>query len=267
MGRYRNKILPILYELKIVESKQTLKYFILKLQEVREMAYLRNTGQVPIHRIWCPGNICFNREHNGWPQPCPYRHKEYHWPGTIQPYTNTLIGDSIVKYVNELPDTYVQAYPGASIEAIIAKIQSGLIGLQNYRIIIFHVGSNNLHDENIQVGELYMIYKRLLTLVRRENHSAALVLSEIIPRTYENRNQLNKRMAVNRAIEHLCKQTYGAYFFRTYRAFIKEGTLRGDPIYYAQDGLHLGRMGTRAMWDSINGNIIILKGKLARNRK
>ena len=216
----------------------------------------------PVHRTWCPHNVHFNEDHPQWPYPCPFRHCEYHWPGQHCPWINTLIGDSIIKYVNELTDTYVQAYPGAAIQDIIAKIQRGDIWLSGYRIIIFHVGSNNLHDEHVTVSGMFEAYKKLVYLTRSQNSRAAIVISEIIPRTYEDQEGLNKRMFVNRAIEYLAKHEQEVYFFRTYRAFTYGLTLWADRKFFARDGLHLNRTGTRALKGSLNGNIITLKGKL-----
>ena len=85
--------------------------------------------------------------------------------------------------MREFPETYVQAYPGANIECIAQKIETGEICLYGYGFIIFHIGSNNLHNENVGVREMYEKYRFLLWLARSMNPGAALVLSEIIPRT------------------------------------------------------------------------------------
>lgn len=218
----------------------------------------------PLHRIPCPINPKFNFEHQGWPNKCPYRHIEYHWPGKLADH-NTLIGDSIIKYVNGLNDTYVQAYPGANIQKIIGLMQQGYIDLAGYKIIIVHVGSNNLHSPNVNRMEIANLYNYLLKLIRRGNPSAAIVLSEIVPRTYENENQVNQRMDINRIIEQVVRiQDFRCYFFRSYRALTIKGSLHADEQYYAIDGLHLNMRGTSKLRASINGNIVTLKGKIWR---
>ena len=112
---------------------------------------------------------------------------------------------------------------------------------------------------------MYYKYRYLLELARGMNPMAALVLSGIIPRTYEDEHMLNNRMNVNGAMEQLAEELPGVYMFRTYKAVALDKTLWADPIYYAKDGLHVNELGTGALWDSINGNIITLKGKVKKN--
>ena len=222
---------------------------------------------IPLHRVWCPDSLYFNESHTDWPQQCSFRHREYHWPGVLAPKTNTLIGDSIIKYVRDFPETYVQAYPGANVECIMQKIETGAICLYGYRFIMFHLGSNNLHNQEIGGEEMYHKFKHLLLLARSMNPGAALVLSEILPRTYEDEGMLHRRMGVNQAMEQLAEELWGVYYFRTYKAVTQVGSLWADPKFFAMDGLHVNELGTWALWKSINGNIITLKGKIKEHKR
>ena len=77
---------------------------------------------------------------------------------------------------------------------------------------------------------------------------------------------LEKRMVVNRAMEDLANELWGVYFFRTYKAVTYDGSLWADPDFFAVDGLHVNELGTWALWNSLNGNIITLKGKVKEKR-
>lgn len=119
----------------------------------------------PLHMVPCPESNIYDDEHIArFGFECPYRHQEYHWPGDTEARTNTIIRDSIIKYVKHLPDTYVQAYPGTRVEWIISKIIKGDINLASYKIIIYHLGCNNLR--RLEPEEIVELFRELLLLSR-----------------------------------------------------------------------------------------------------
>ena len=78
---------------------------------------------------------------------CTLKHRSYQWPAKIN-NNDTLISDSICKYSRTLHDTFVQAYPVANIKSIIFKIRIGKVKVNDYKIIILHLGTNDLHSRN-----------------------------------------------------------------------------------------------------------------------
>ena len=77
--------------------------------------------------------------------------------------TYTLIGDSIVKYVKYLQETYVQAYPGTRLEWVMRKIEMGRIKLQGFKVVIIHLGCNNLRRQ--EPDEIEVLFRQLVNTI------------------------------------------------------------------------------------------------------
>ena len=126
---------------------------------------------------------------------CTLKHRSYQWPAKIN-NNNTLISDSICKYSRTLHDTFVQAYPGANIKSIIFKIRIGKVRINDYKIIILHLGTNDLHSRNPDA--ILNDMRTLFHLIRRKNPEGTIVLSQIIHRpidlvlTEQDRLKVNK---------------------------------------------------------------------------
>ena len=221
-------------------------------------------GPLPLHRTPCPIHPIYNLHHiQTVGMDCPYKHQQYHWPSVSGTANNALIGDSLIKYIKDLDDTEVHAYPGTKLEWITQKIQNGNIKLHGYKIIVFHLGCNNLrHQETNKIVELF---EELLLLSKTRNDSAAIVLSLIIPWNNETPDQKHKRETLNTQLRKLVlKLGKGFYYFQSWKAMYDKITKELVQSFYTDDNVHLKRGGVRALRDSIDGNIKILKGKLKK---
>ena len=210
----------------------------------------------------CPYNPIFDEKHREEYGPsCVYKHKECAWNG-LHGNNNLLIGDSLTKYINSLYDTQTRAFPGASINSIIQKITNGELVLNGYNIIIYHIGRNNISN-NDQPDKILLYFQDLINLTRLRNPNAAIVISQILPMHGESPAQNTTRYTLNKRIESMCKNWDKKCFsFRTWKRFISKYTHIPDDTLFGRDGIHLNKKGYQVIRESIDGNIRTLKGKL-----
>ena len=70
---------------------------------------------------------------------CPYKHVVFKWPAQSGA-RYTLISDSICKFICRTKHIYVQAFPGTTLNNILWDIRLGKVKLDNFDIIVVHVG-------------------------------------------------------------------------------------------------------------------------------
>ena len=225
---------------------------------------LSNTRSLPCctinRRQYCHINLDYNWEHikkTGYY--CRLKHRSYLWPARIK-NNHTLISDSICKYTNRLHETYVQAFPGARIYTLLQKIRLGKIRITGYKIVILHVGTNDLQE--LSVEDLVHRMKQLVQTVRQKNSSAAIVVSQILHRPRDTETEDKKRVAVNKALQKLTNELrpncYSWYTWRVTQNKDKSVNLN----LFAKDKLHLNFQGISKIRMFIEHNIVTLKGFL-----
>ena len=228
---------------------------------------MSQSRNLPKHLIPCPINSIMGPAHIAQTKSrdCPFKHKEYHWP-PLEPenYCFTLIGDSIVKYVKHLPTTYVHAYPGTRIEWVEQKIRNQVLRVGHYKLIIFHLGCNNLHRQN--EDEIEELFRSLISTTRIYNQTAPIVLSLVIPWVNESPLEKMRRERLNKKLIKLSTQIENCKFFSTYKNFTAKYTKKAIPELYAGgekgDGIHLSITGTEVMEQYLDGNIKSTKGSI-----
>jgi hypothetical protein len=82
-------------------------------------------------------------------RPSSRHRRTYLWPAKLS-NNFSLISDSLCKFVNNCNQLYVQAYPGAIVSSLIRDIESGLVRVKGFKIIILHVGTNNLEHTAVE---------------------------------------------------------------------------------------------------------------------
>ena len=197
-------------------------------------------------RSTCTKREVFDEEHrNKFGYRCLYRHSKYIWPGKFEDKF-ILISDSICKYVHDLDETRVEAYPGATISDIEELIIQNKINI-NYRIIILHLGSNFLCKYTVE--EIRTRLEQLIVAVEDRNPAALIVLSGIIPKLTERHGPPapgKKRRAVNKQYEIVAKKN-GLKFLHTWRVFIDRKSHELLPTLYARDCLHVNWSGAEKL--------------------
>ena len=79
---------------------------------------------------------------------CPFKYKTYHWPAKICSNHCTL-GDSIVKFLKITNQADVISFPGINVDRLTWKIKLNKISLTYYKIIIIHVGTNDVECRSV----------------------------------------------------------------------------------------------------------------------
>ena len=186
---------------------------------------------------------------------CPFRHSEYHWPATVA-NNHCIIGDSIVKFLKTTNQADVISFPGITIDRLYWKIKLGKVNLEQYKIIVIHVGTNDVKGNHLNV--IVQKYLRLLEIVRYKNHSAGIGLSSVLPKPCETQVVNEKIILLNRDLKRI-SVTNNCHFIPSYRPFVgKQRQLNTE--LFAKDGLHLNFKGSVKLRNNLIGNIKSIQG-------
>ena len=131
----------------------------------------------------------------------------------------------------------------------------------NYRIIILHIGSNDLCKYTVE--EIRTRLEQLIVAVEDRNPAALIVLSGIIPKLTERHGPPapgKKRRAVNKQYEIVAKKN-GLKFLHTWRVFIDRKSHELLPTLYTRDSLHVNWSGAEILSKFFAGNIRTIKGE------
>lgn len=187
---------------------------------------------------------------------CPFRHRSYLWPGLVS-NDFTLISDSMAKYVNKTKHLLVLAVPGLTIDTLTWDVRlEERTYCKNFKIIIVHLGTNNINDS---VEDFLSKYEKLLAALKRRNPDTLIVVSAILPRPVDYRETKEKVSSINKALCKLAVEMQ-CEFLRPYRKFVVNG--KPNINLYAKDLLHLNRDGTALLKMFFEHSIIRLKGKV-----
>lgn len=187
---------------------------------------------------------------------CPYRHNVYRWPATRK-HLATIISDSICKFIKETRYTDIQAFPGANVHTILWKVKLKVAQVLGYKIIILHVGTNDLESQAAEI--IVQKYTALLKHIRRVNTHAVLLLSTIIPRPKDDKQTEIKRHFINGELRNLSKMYNNVEVLYTWMPFILHKETNDS--LYARDGLHLNFGGTAALKKYFDGHVFRVMGK------
>lgn len=172
----------------------------------------------------------------------------------------TLISDSLCKYINQTNQIHVQGFPGVNLSGLRWKIGLGKVRLNEFKIIILHVGTNDVQLKS--VSEIVELYHKLIISVRNlASCRAVIAVSAIIPRPTDECRYGLKRKIINKELCKLAK-ICNCTFLRTYSVFENSKTKIPITKLYAKDGLHLNCRGIHVMKKFIVGNVITLQEKL-----
>jgi lysophospholipase L1-like esterase len=153
-------------------------------------------------------------------------------------------------------DTRVLAIPGANIDTIFNMIESNKVGVQGYRIILLHFGSNDAFlAEPIRVAQNM---SRLVDLIIWHNPQVRIAVSGIIVRYEHTLKEEKSRRESNDEIAIMCRLR-GIRHMKSWTCVLDKGV----PIHadYARDDIHLSRSGADKIKDYMEGTIISMKGQ------
>ena len=137
------------------------------------------------------------------------------------------------------------AQPGATLKNFTDNIRFGKRGwnVKGVSRILIHGGANSMFERNGQIRRVTIFevleeFKAIRTVIRRENSSAILIFSSILPRRdgyLENKSYI---AGINFALEKWCARSKGScVFLPSYVPFIKHGK-PNKALLSDSDGLH-----------------------------
>ena len=211
------------------------------------------------NQIMCPVSRHYDEQHiKKYGYKCSYKHASYFWPGMVNS-ESTIIRDSICKFVNKTNRVLVQAFPGMTLQTLLNKLLNNVIKVSDFRIIIIHVGTNNIHDVSITAERFIILIKEIVQIIRLRNPSALIAVSGLVPRPCDR--------GTNQQLKLLGKQKF-CYILYTWRAFLKKTEETKQPdleLFSHTDKLHLSRKGTLAIKKYLVGSVNQLQQKIKFN--
>ena len=200
-----------------------------------------NTNKLPKRKIPCPSSDTFDRKHLTLYNGCPYKHKLFHWEGSVENRVG-LISDSICKWVRGMKYLETQAVPGLTLENAFLMLVKRELKSWDFTALIIHVGCNNLDDEKQYPVHIMEKTYAILNFIRTSIFpTPKLAVSMIIPRPCDDPKMENKRVLTNLMIKWLCKQL-GVIYLTTFKNVSIDNA--EDRKLYANDWKHLN-------WDGI----------------
>jgi len=153
-----------------------------------------------------------------------------------------LIGDSILRNIDNINNTQVMSYPGSGLFKMELLIKHGKIPeLKNKKMLIFHLGTNDASNPKIKVPDLIEMTLKLINSVRELTPQSKIVLSHIIPRPCDFETTNCKIKEYNNLVHTNCIK-WGISTIPTYETLQFAG-IPIDIFYRAKDGLHLSEIG------------------------
>ena len=152
------------------------------------------------------------------------------------------MSDSIAKYVTDIRDTKVCAFPGINVSRLTQKILNGHVDL-NSAYIILHVGTNDINS--LTVSEICASYSDLISVVKQKSLGKVMV-SSVLPRPIDFDVNGAKVKELNNSLERLCKSRQVQYL-RSNKPFLFGGVPRREYYAIRDGGLHLNLEGTKRL--------------------
>lgn len=175
------------------------------------------------------------------------------------PIDTVILGDSLCKYVDEIRHTQVFAFPGinsAQLEQLV--LRDKLRVLENKRVILVHVGTNDL---DLYWSDTVFVVCRLLTTLGSKYPHSKIIWSNILPRPaptyYYDRETVRKNIIkINNCMKSR-QRHLGFYTCPSHTSFHK--SKYPTTKLYAIDYLHLKRKGTFLLRELFRQHLIRLR--------
>ncbi len=172
-----------------------------------------------------------------------------------------MISDSICRAINDSTHIFFQSVPGATVDKIRQYVDMQMVEVRHHQVIIIHVGTNNI--ERSPEGEVCQQFVKLLQAIRRQNATALLAVSSILPRPKDWNAYGEKVQRLNKLLEKMQAQHHFT-FLKTYRAHWDQMKKMPRRDHFARDGLHLSARGVAALKSSLEGAVKRLSGNRRR---
>jgi hypothetical protein len=170
--------------------------------------------------------------------------------------TATIIGDSVIQFLNDFLFTSIQSVPGSHARDVIQMIQQGSLTISQFSAVVLFTGTNDLCDTPYQ--EIANIFRSIVAYIRFKNPETRIAIAGIIPRPCNEGNtiMLEARTNTNTALAYLSKRLNVDYF-KTEICLHDKG-----PVHqiYRPDGIHLENYGVGLLKTHLEGKLASLIG-------
>jgi hypothetical protein len=168
----------------------------------------------------------------------------------------TLIGDSIIKHLQDFLYTSVQAIPGVYANHILELCRSDKLKVRNFKAIIILAGTNDLSQSSPK--EIEEIFINIITYLREVNPEARIAIGGILPRPCDRLlpTKLKAREQANALLAALSKRI-NIHYIKTEIAIKDKAPVH---IIYESDRLHLTPEGSEYLRTYLGGRISSLIG-------
>ena len=143
------------------------------------------------------------------------------------------MGDSIIRGVNGIPDTFVDCRPGKVIKDITKIITAPDYDIKQFDVVLVHVGTNDLKQST--GPEMLEAFEQLASAFHGIHSWGWLLLSSILPRPRDEKYTRQKVHFVNNELFRKYKESE-VTVLKTYSPFTKKGW--ADKQLFKRDGLH-----------------------------
>jgi lysophospholipase L1-like esterase len=155
-----------------------------------------------------------------------------------------MVGDSIIKYIDNLSNCQVISYRGIKASQLGARILHGKVPwLLNKRLCIIHAGTNNMESDSVTeiLNQLYFIVDTIRLLVP----GIIIVLTHILPRPIDWYFTGDKLLDLNTALRGKARE-WDCELIPCSKIFY-DGLVPNNKLFTQDDMLHLSRKGTKAL--------------------
>ena len=168
----------------------------------------------------------------------------------------SLIGDSIIQFVEECRYTSLQSIPGLYARDLEGVIRQGKVTIVDFKAIIYFCGTNDMARATL--AEIVGYFESLIEYTRSVNPLVRIAIAGILPRPCDNASEtlLKKRVSVNNGISHLCRRINVQYI----KSEICLKDAGADNIVYRPDKIHLERPAVRRLQAYLEGRFASLLG-------
>ena len=163
----------------------------------------------------------------------------------------TLIGDSIIQFVEQCLYTSVQAIPGSYARNFIRMCELGRLSVMDFHVVVLHMGCNDLCDTSPE--DICHIFENVIMYIREKNPTCMIGISGILPKPCDNNFQLKleAREKTNTGLAALCKKINVEYY-KSEKCLKDKGTTEE---LYIRDRIHLSDYAVGLLKKHLEGKI------------
>ena len=182
----------------------------------------------------------------------------YDYPAVTVKDKYLLLGDSIVKNVDNLKNTLVISYPGATISKMLVLIRHGKVPeIANKSIILLHFGTNDINSVSYD-DMMYQTHQLVRLVQTKSDYYCTVAISHIIPRAIDHKTTESIINKYNNSVVSM-KHKWHFDTVPTYSTFLTNDLVPMFDLYKTTDLLHPNDKGDSRLRSHISNHIAKLR--------